>query len=167
MIDIYFTTVAGDNMSKWFYINFIVIIIVIWKFSTSSINIIHILGIIGFALFMFNWMRHAMFSTIRSKIPRKKKIIYAKFSKRAMPIHRWTGTIALVIIIFHAHAVIKFYGFQPDNYKMTFGLMALIMMIFTVILGWLRQLRTTVRRRILHLSFAFTLFYIVIIHIIL
>lgn len=154
-------------MSKWFYINFIIIIITIWKFLTSPISTIHILGFIGFALFMFNWMRHAMFSTIRSKIPRKKKLIFAKFSKKAMPFHRWIGTVALIIIFLHAYTVIKLYGFQPNNYKMTFGLMALIIMIFVVIFGWIRQLRTTVRRRILHLSFAFTLFYIVIIHIIL
>ncbi len=155
-------------MSKWFYVNFVVIIVVIWKISsTSYIGIQHILGIIGFTFFMFNWMRHAMFATIRSNIPRGKKLIYAKISKKAMPFHRWTGTVALVFIIFHAVTIISHYGFQPHNYKMTFGLMALIIMTFVVIFGWIRQLRTTVKRRILHLAFAFTLFYLIIIHIIL
>lgn len=152
-------------LSRWFYVNFIVIIFLIWKIFSGHIHLASLFGILGFSFFMVNWMRHAMFSTIRSDISRKTKIKLAKISIRAMPFHKWTGTIALLFIIVHMILIIRLYGFQTDNFKMMFGLMASIMLFLTVILGWFRWLRTTVRRRIWHLSLAFTLFYLVIIHI--
>jgi len=154
-------------MSKWFYVNFIIIIIVLWKISSSYWGIHIILGGLGFLFFMFNWMRHAMFATIRSDITRVQKIKYAKASKKAMPFHKWTGSIALLFIVAHAVTIINRYGFQPNNYKMMFGLMASIILAFVVLTGWLRLYRTTVTKRIFHLSLAFTLFYLIIIHILL
>lgn len=152
-------------MSRWFIVNSIFISFVIWKVATGVMTLPIMFGIIGFCFFMMNWMRHAMFATIRSNISRRRKIRLAKISKKAMPFHRWSGTIALVFIFLHMLFMIRMYGFQPDSYKMMFGLMAGILLFFTVIVGWFRLYRTTIRKRIWHLSLAFTLFYVIIIHI--
>lgn len=154
-------------MSKWFYINFFVFIVVLWKISSTYWGLHIFLGGLGFLFIMFNWMRHAMFSTIRSNITRKRKIKFAKASKRAMPFHKWTGTFAFIMIIVHAIIVTHRYGFQPNNYKMMFGWMAGIILTCVVLTGWLRLYRTTVKKRIFHLSLGFTLFYLMIIHILL
>jgi len=108
-----------------------------------------------------------MFATLRSKISRKRKIFFAKLSKRAMPIHRWTGTFALLCVIIHGILVIREFGFQMNYYKMMFGFMASIIMCIVVISGWIRHLKTTVFKRIFHLTAGFTLFYLIIVHIIL
>lgn len=113
---------------------------------------------------MFNWMRHAMFATLRSNMERKRKITFAKISKWAMPIHRWTGTIALIFVIIHGAIIIHRFGFQTDNFKMMFGLMAGIIMSIVVISGWIRHIKTSAFKRVVHLSLAFTLFYLIIIH---
>lgn len=152
-------------MSRWFIVNFILLFFVIWKVATGNFTPPILLGVLGFSFFMFNWMRHAMFATIRSKIIRRRKIKLAKLSKKAMPFHRWTGTLAFVFILTHMILMIQMYGFQMNNFKMMFGLMACFMMFLTVVMGWFRFYRTTIRKRIWHLSFAFTLFYLVIIHI--
>lgn len=151
-------------LSRWFFINIIVVGLFLWKLTTTSIHLPIIFGALGFILFMFNWLRHAMFATLRSDIPRKRKIRFAKISKWAMPIHRWTGTIALICIIIHASTIFYQFGFQTTNYKMMFGFMAGIMMSIVVISGWIRHMRTTAFKRVIHLSVAFTLFYLIIIH---
>lgn len=154
-------------MSRWFLINVIVIGLAIWKVSTGYFGVHILFGLLGFSFFLINWMRHAIFATIRSKIKRTTKIKLAKLSKKAMPFHKWTGTIAFVFILIHMILVIRTFGFQPNNYKMMFGLMACLMMFLTVLFGWIRWLRTTVNRRIIHLSLAFTLFYLIVIHLLL
>lgn len=154
-----------DKMSRWFFINFLVILFLIWRITTSYFNIPILFGILGFSFFMFNWMRHAMFATIRANISRKWKVRVANISKVKMPFHKWTGTIAFLFIVIHMILVIRLYGFQTDNFKMMFGLMGCIVLFFTVVLGWFRWFRTTVRKRIWHLSLAFTLFYLIVIHI--
>lgn len=159
------SVVRMRNMSRWFIINGIFILFVIWKVATGNFTIPLLFGVLGFCFFMINWMRHAMFATIRSKIDRKRKIMLAKFSKRAMPFHKWTGTIAFIFILVHMILMVNLYGFQMNNFKMMFGLMACLLLFLTVIMGWFRFYRTTIRKRIWHLSFAFTLFYIIIIHI--
>lgn len=151
-------------LSKWFYVNIIIICLFLWKITTSYFHLHILFGALGFIFFMFNWMRHAMFATLRSNMERKRKITFAKISKWAMPIHRWTGTIALICIIIHGSIIINRFGFQANNFKMMFGLMAGIMMCIVVISGWIRHLKTTAFKRVIHLSVAFTLFYLIIIH---
>ena len=150
-------------LSKWFYVNLAVVGLLIWKITSSYFNIHILFGILGFLFFMFNWMRHAMFATLRSNIDRKRKIKFANISKKVMPIHRWTGTIALIFVLLHSSFIIYRFGFQPDNYKMMFGFMAGIVMCAVVFSGWIRYFKTTVWKRIIHLSLGFTLLYLIII----
>lgn len=152
-------------MSRWFIVNIILLLFVIWKVINGYFTLPILFGVLGFGFFMFNWTRHAMFATIRSKINRQRKIKLAKVSKKAMPFHKWTGTLALIFIVTHMILMIQMYGFQMNNFKMMFGIMAGLMMLLTVLMGWFRFYRTTIRKRVWHLSFAFTLFYIIIIHI--
>lgn len=157
--------VRVKNMSRWFIVNVIFILFVIWKVVSGNFTIPILFGVLGFSLFMINWMRHAVFATIRSNITRKRKIMFAKISKKAMPFHKWTGTIAFIFILIHMILMLNMYGLQMNNLKMMFGLMACLMLFLTVIMGWFRFYRTTIRKRIWHLSFAFTLIYVIIIHI--
>ncbi|HLR65263.1 MAG TPA: hypothetical protein VK075_07545 [Pseudogracilibacillus sp.] len=154
-------------MSKWFYINSFFIILVIISILQGPMYDAKWIGFIAFLFFMFNWMRHAMFATLRSKMARKKKIKLAKLSKKAMPWHRWTGTAAALFAVIHGLMMIHTFGFQTNNFKMMFGLMALVIIVLTVLTGWWRLMRTTVRKRLIHLTLAFTLFYLLVFHILL
>lgn len=153
-------------MSKWFYINFGVLIFALWKISSGHIGIHIIFGGLGFLFILYNWTRHAFFATIRSNISRKRKIKFAQLSKKALPIHKWTGTAALLLIIIHAILVIKIFGFQMDNMKMLTGLLTAITLTLVVITGWLRFIRTTYKRRMLHLTLGFCLFSFVLLHLV-
>src|SRR5690625_7817808 len=83
-------------MNKWFYFNLLLILFVLYKVIFGSHLLVSFIGGLGLLFVLFNWTRHAMFSTIRSDIPRIKKIKYAKLSKRVLPIHKWTGMSAFI-----------------------------------------------------------------------
>lgn len=153
-------------MSIWFFINAIIFIFVIWKVS-GHIAIQSLVGLIGLTLILYNWTRHAVFSTIRSNISRERKIKFAQLSKKLLPIHKWTGTSALIFIIIHATIVFYFFGFSTSNLKMISGMLAIVALFGVVIFGWLRHIRTTVLRRYIHWGFAYTLIFLVIWHVIL
>lgn len=154
-------------MSKWFFINGAVLIYAIIKISMTYSGIHMLFGGIGLCLILYNWTRHAVFSTIRSNISRQRKIAYANLSKKALPIHKWTGTSALILILLHAFFVIKRYGIQLTYLKMTVGLAAGLTLLITVLFGWLRWQRTTVARRYIHWTLAFILFFATLLHLLL
>src|SRR5699024_4878822 len=106
-----------------------------------------ILGGLGVLFILYNWTRHAVFSTIRSNISRERKIKFANISKKALPFHKWTGTTALILILFHAITVLQYFPFDLSNRKVLSGTFALIVLISLVTFGWLRHIRTTVHRR--------------------
>lgn len=153
-------------MSIWFFINVLIFIFVLWKVM-DNIVIHTLVGLIGVILILYNWTRHAVFSTIRSKISRKRKIKFAQLSKKLLPIHKWTGTTALVVIIIHASIVLYYFGISSINIKMFTGMLAILALIGVVTFGWLRHMRTTVARRYIHWSLAYTLIFLVILHVIL
>lgn len=154
-------------MSFWFFINFCVLLFAIWKISTGYIGIHIVFGGLGLLFVLYNWTRHAVFSTIRSNISRQRKIKYAQFSKRVLPIHKWTGSTALILIIIHAGLVIHRFGFQLENWKMISGVLAGSTLVAVVLFGWLRWYHTTLRRRYIHLTLAFCLFGLVLMHLVL
>lgn len=154
-------------MSIWFFINAIVFFYVMVKVFSGAFGIHIILGGLGITLILYNWTRHAVFSTIRSNISRKRKIKYAKLSKKLLPIHKYTGSSALVVLIIHAGYVLYYFGWQSMNPKMLSGLLAITVLSFVVLFGWLRFIRTTYNRRMIHLILGYCLFVSVVLHIIL
>ncbi|MDY0407986.1 hypothetical protein ACFFIS_08710 [Virgibacillus soli] len=158
-------------MSIWFLFNLLLLLLSIWKllirhpFSISYWPLL--LGFISLLFFLFNWTRHAVFSTIRNTPVRQKKIKWANLSKKVMPIHRWTGTIALFFVIIHGVSIISRYGIPIQWSKFTVGLCAGILMISMVITGWLRLYWPTRTKRMLHLYIGMTLFIIIFLHILL
>ncbi len=154
-------------MSKWFFINLCLLLFAIWKISTGHLSIHIVFGALGLFFFLYNWTRHAVFSTIRSNISRKRKIKYATLSKKVLPLHKYTGSAALIFIIIHATLVISLFGFQLTNVKLLSGLLAGTTLLLLVIAGWIRWWRTTYTIRIIHLSLGFILFALVLLHIIL
>lgn len=152
-------------MSKWFLINLIIFIIIMWKVSTGTIMIHTLLGAIGMLFILYNWMRHAVFTTIRSHISRKRKIKFAAISKKLLPFHKWTGSTALVIILLHVSFVLRHFPFQIHNLKMVSGLFAFIALVGVVTFGWLRHVRTTVARRYIHWTFAYAVIILAVIHV--
>lgn len=154
-------------MSKWFFINLVFLLVALWKIFTGYIGIHIIFGALGLFFFLYNWTRHAVFSTIRSDVSRKQKIKLAKLSKKVLPIHKYTGTAALIFVLIHASFVISLFGFQFQNLKLLTGLLAGIVMILLVTSGWIRWFKTTYTIRIVHLTLGFTLFALALLHIIL
>lgn len=158
-------------MSKWFIFNFVLFLILLWKvsehFSFPSLGTHIIFGLLGAMLFLYNWTRNAVFETIRNVPKRETKIKLAKFSKRVVYIHRWTGNFALVAILLHASLVIGHYGFSVQNPKMVVGLLAVLVLAFQVLTGWLRLYKPTIRLRYFHLYTGMTLFFLILIHILL
>ncbi|MEK4801627.1 hypothetical protein MHI02_08810 [Oceanobacillus sp. FSL K6-0118] len=156
-------------MSKWFYWNTALLVIVIVRvvtyFSFPKLTLPIIFGLIGFLFFLFNWTRNAVFSTIRNVDDRKTKIKLANLSKKVMPFHRYTGTIALVIIIIHVFFIGYWYGFSFTNIKMIFGLLALINLIFMVMTGWWRLMKPTGKLRRIHLRLGISLFFLITLHV--
>ena len=158
-------------MSKWFYFNIILLILSVWQvvnhFSFPALSIPILFGLIGFLLFLFNWTRNAVFSTIRNTPDRKMKIKFVNISKRVMPFHRWTGTLALVFIVLHAISILHLYGFSFHNSKMVAGLLALLNLILMVITGWWRLIKPTGKLRRTHLRLGIALFFLIAIHLLL
>lgn len=153
-------------MSKWFLINLVVLLVLIWKLMSSHHSLHILVGGLGFLLFLFNWTRHAVFSTLRSQLERRKKIAFANLSKKILPFHKWVGTSAFVIIMIHAILVIQRFGFQINNIKMVSGLLALIILACVVLTGWMRLYRPSIKKRMAHLWFGLTLFSLAVIHLI-
>lgn len=156
-------------MSKWFLINILLLIIASWRLVIQNWTISgHIvLGFIGMLLFLFNWTRHAVFSTIRNAPKRKIKIRFASISKKVMPIHRWTGTAALIFVVFHAILVLHRYGFSLKWTKMGVGLLSGLLLLAMVTTGWWRLIRPTVQKRWIHLYIGMTLFFSILLHLLL
>ncbi|RKQ37234.1 hypothetical protein [Oceanobacillus halophilus] len=158
-------------MSKWFYLNLVILLLAIWKvvnhFSFPVLSITILFGFIGFLFFLFNWTRNAVFSTIRNNPDRKTKIKLANLSKKAMPFHRWTGTLALVFILLHAGFILHWYGLSFHNLKMVAGLVALVNLLLMVLTGWWRLFKPTGKLRRIHLLLGISLFFIIAIHLLL
>ncbi|MUK90429.1 hypothetical protein GMD78_18885 [Ornithinibacillus sp. L9] len=156
-------------MNRWFYFNLTVLIVAAWQvFQTFPSIPTHVLvGFIGLCFVLFNWTRHAVFSTIRNTTDRKRKIKLANISKKIMPFHRWIGTSALVIISVHALLVLDLFGFNWRNLKVVSGLLAGLILIAMVTTGWMRLVRPTGRKRKAHLYIGLSLFCFIAIHILL
>ncbi|MCG1010554.1 hypothetical protein J4760_11035 [Salinicoccus sp. ID82-1] len=156
-------------MSIWFLLNGMLLIWAIWNVAfgiSSHASYIHILlGFAGFLLFIFNWTRNAVFSTIRNAENRQNRIRLARMSKRIRPYHRWVGTSALIIILLHGWAVIELYGFNLTNMKILTGFLASINLFVLVLSGWYRLLiDPRIRVRKLHIRLGITMFILVAIH---
>lgn len=153
-------------MSLWLYTNILLFVIVIFNLSYPLTQLpIHIvLGLSGLFLILFNWSRHAVFSTIRNATDRKKKIRLANISKRVYPFHRWVGSTALVLIIFHAGIIFHRYGFHSANLKLWSGILAGIVLLLMVLSGWLRLYFPSVKKRRVHIYLGLLLFFMVAIH---
>lgn len=152
-------------MNKWFYFNFLLFIFALYKVISGSHLLVSLMGGFGLLFILFNWTRHAMFSTIRSDIPRSTKIKYAKISKRFLPIHKWTGMTAFIIIIFHAYLAIDLYGFNLGMTKIFSGTFGLIVLCGIVTFGWLRWFKASYIKRIIHLWLGLLLFFVIIVHV--
>ncbi|SET67309.1 hypothetical protein SAMN05216389_1207 [Oceanobacillus limi] len=155
-------------MNIWFYLNTTVIIIATWQLVQRypSITLHVIIGFIGLGFFLFNWTRHAVFSTIRETSDRKLKIRLAIMSKKIVPFHRWIGNIALLIILGHAYLVLNLFGFYWSNPKMISGVLALLFLVAMVTTGWMRLIKPTVKKRKAHIYIGMTLFFLITLHII-
>ncbi|GGB60563.1 hypothetical protein F3157_13700 [Virgibacillus dakarensis] len=158
-------------MSKWFYFNLLLLIAAVWQvvktFSFQGIQLHITIGFAGLLFFLFNWTRHAVYSTIRNTPERKTKIRLANLSKKIVPYHRWIGTTALIAIVIHAIFVINRYGLHLYWLKMTAGLVAGILLIGMVTTGWLRLFKPTVRKRKLHIYIGIILFFVIFAHVLL
>lgn len=159
------------QMNRWFYFNFGLLCLTLWNLGRKNF-FIHwqtplLLGMISLLFILFNWTRHAMYSTIREAKDRQRKIKYARLSKKAVHIHKWTGTTALILALFHGFFVWQTYKFTLFQIKMIFGLLAILTLFSVVIAGWLRHFRPTLRKRYWHLYLAMTMIFLVLIHILL
>lgn len=152
-------------MNKWFYFNFLLFIFALYKVISGSHLLVSLMGGLGLLFILFNWTRHAMFSTIRSDIPRRTKIKYANLSKRILPIHKWTGMTAFIIIIYHAYLAIDLYGFNLGITKIFSGMFGLMVLIGIVTFGWLRWFKASYIKRIIHLWLGLLLFFVIIVHV--
>lgn len=156
-------------MSIWFLLNGMLLLWAIWNVAlgiSSHSSYIHILmGFAGFLLFIFNWTRNAVFSTIRNAENRQTKIRLARMSKRIRPYHRWVGTSALVMVILHGLAIVHLYGFNLTNMKILTGFLASINLLLLVLSGWYRLLvDPRIRIRKLHIRLGISMFVLVVIH---
>lgn len=154
-----------EIMNKWFYINGSLFVFAAVLVFTRYHGIHMVIGLFGLGFILYNWTRHAVFSTIRTHTNRQTKIKFAQLSKKLLPIHKWTGSTSLVLILMHAFLVINHYGWTIYQTKMITGLFALLILIFMVGSGWLRWYRTTVKRRYLHWILGFLLFFSALLHI--
>src|SRR5690625_7139431 len=96
-------------MNKWFYFNLLLILFVLYKVIFGSHLLVSFIVGLGLLFVLFNWTRHAMFSTIRSDISRIKKIKYVKLSKRVLPIHKRSGMSSFIYYFTNAFFILYFY----------------------------------------------------------
>src|SRR5699024_11751350 len=123
----------------------------------------------GTALTLIVYYRtsHAVFSTLRSPtVSTQRKISMATLSKRVLPFHKWTGSLALVIAVIHIVLVLQSYGLQIRQFKQASGLLSVSTLILLVLLGWLRWYKTTVRRRYIHWTLGYISMCIIFLHVI-
>lgn len=157
------------HMNRWFYFNFGLLGLTIWKIFQKNFftyfQLSLLLGLVGLLFILFNWTRHAMYSTIRESTDRQRKIKYAQLSKKAIPIHKWTGSTALIIIIAHGIVNWQMYQLTVNQVKIISGLVAGTALCFVVIIGWMRHLWPTLRKRYFHLYSAMLMIFLVLIHI--
>ena len=155
-------------MSYWFFFNCIVFIYASWQvlqhFSYQPTYTHILFGFLGLLFFLFNWTRHAVFSTIRTSSNRPAKIRWVNLSKVIRPYHRWIGTSALVMIIIHAVLIIQRYGIYWTSTKMLSGLFALTTLIAVVLSGWYRLVKPSGWIRRLHLRLGLLLFVLIVLH---
>ncbi len=153
-------------MSFWLYVNilFLLIVIISIDYQIAVLPVHIFFGLAGLFLVLFNWTRHAFFSTIRHTTNRQKKIRLAAISKKIMPFHRWIGSTALVLIIAHVLLIINKYGFLASSWKMVSGMIAGIFLLAMVATGWLRYFLPSGGRRKAHMIIGFLLFFSVVIH---
>jgi hypothetical protein len=155
-------------MNKWFYFNLLLLGLGLWQIAERGGMPVHILfGALGLFLFLFNWTRHAVFSTIRNTPNRETKIKLASLSKKIVPYHRWIGTTTLILIMIHAVLVVNQFGFSLQNIKLLCGLLAGAVLLAMVISGWMRLFRSTARKRMIHIRLGVTLFFLIALHVIL
>lgn len=158
-------------MSKWFYLNIMLLGIAVWKVIEHTLHAgSHLsvwIGLMGLFFFLFNWTRHAFFSTIRNHPNRQMKIRLARISKKVVPYHRYTGTTALLLVVMHGIFMLHRYGFAYHWLKMWMGLIAAVALLFMVLSGWLRLLWPSVKKRYLHIYLGMSLFFLILIHIVL
>lgn len=147
--------------------NAFVLLFAFWKVFSNYISVHILFGALGLLFFLYNWTRHAVFSTIRSNISRTRKIKYANLSKLVLPFHKWTGSTAFVFIIIHGVLGLQRFGLQLSNWKVVSGLVAGLVLVSVVGFGWLRWYRTTVKRRYIHLILGYCLFILVVLHLVL
>lgn len=152
-------------MNIWYFLNIFVASYALYKVLTAPyINAPIVFGLLGLFFVLFNWTRHAVFSTIRDSKVRSQKIKFAQFSKRIYPFHKWVGTTALVLIGIHALLIINRYGLYLPNKKILTGLLAGITLVALVLSGWIRWYKTTPMKRYVHWGLGFLIFFMVIFH---
>src|SRR5699024_5932821 len=152
-------------MNKWFYFNLLLFLFALYKVISGSHLLVSLVGGLGLLFILFNWTRHAMFSTIRSDIPRDIKIKYATISKRILPVHKWTGMTAFIVIISHGFLAIDLYGFNLGMTKIFSGMFGLVILTGIVIFGWLRWFKASYIKRMVHLWLGLLLFFVMIVHV--
>ncbi|WP_217589663.1 hypothetical protein [Lentibacillus saliphilus] len=155
-------------MNRWFMINGIAILVSVWAlFTVNDLGLRHAVGGLGVALILFNWTRHAVFTTIRENKSREVKIRFAQLSKKVLPFHRWIGTSAVVVVWLHAWLVIDRYGFYWAHPKFLVGFITGSLLLGVATFGWLRLYWPSGKKRMLHLYLAMTMFCLMIVHLIL
>lgn len=158
-------------MNRWFYFNFALLCIALWHVFRKNLflywQIPLLFGILSLLFVLFNWTRHAMYSTIRETSNRQRKIKYANLSKKAIRIHKWTGTTALILAIIHGIFSWQTYAFTVFRAKIIFGLLTLLALLSVVIAGWMRHFRPTPRKRYWHLYLGMSMVFLLLIHVLL
>src|SRR5699024_12491688 len=89
------------------------------------------------------------------------------YAKKVIPYHRWIGTTALFIVIIHASKVISTFGFSLQNMKVLSGTLTGLILIGMVTSGWLRLIWPSKRKRMTHIYLGLTMFFLIVIHILL
>src|SRR5699024_6361287 len=153
-------------MNKWFFINVIFLMFTWIKILIYYHGIHTIIGGTALTLILYNWTRHVVFSSIRSaNVSRQRKTSLATLSKRVLPFHTWTGSMALVIGVIHIVFVLQSYGLQMKQFKQVSGLLSVSTLVLLVLFGWLRWYKTTVSRRYIHWTLGYITIFIIILHV--
>lgn len=155
-------------MNYWFYINLTTFLLAILFFlwglpKTSVIILASLLGMIGLLFILFNWNMHAIFSKIRTTKNRNDRIKIAKHARKIMPFHMIIGIFGLILI--SGHALLIFLNYQVFiNSKVLTGVFAFIGLIVVSVSGYLRRVKASRLRRLIHLYSSFILFVLIVFH---